>query len=188
MMKRLFILLALFIPLLSVNAQSDDEIVGGTEDLQFSSQIPVAGNSVLNRMLGVQIYEQNYSKFFVEALFAIGMEDAGLGANITILPNHWGGYGSIYFMEQRTALSLGAAYRPVTTTSFLDWQLYTGAVINNGLGFEFGTRFSTNAEINKGSYACWSCSIGRMYINGCRFTTVGLSVSIASLIAIFLYL
>lgn len=187
-MRRLFILFALFIPLLSVNAQNDDEIVGGTGDLQFSSQVPVAGNSVMNRMLGVQIYEQNYSKLFLEAILAIGMDDAGLGVNITYLPNHWGGYGSIYFLEQRTAVSLGVAFRPVTTTSFLDWQLYTGAVISNGLGFEFGTRFSSNADINGGPFAWWSGSIGRMYINGYRFTTIGFSVSIASLITMFLFL
>lgn len=176
-------------PIVSRETIELDTIIGGTEDLQFGGNVPVAGNKAMNRLLGIQTYDENFCHYFCELEMIPGR---AMGFNFCYMTHRWGGYGSLLGGTQETSASqgqgafasLGGAFRIVPQKSRLDWHLYGGLAIGNGVGFEAGTRIAGTA---KGSnFSWWSGSVGLLSIAGNTYTTIGLSIAIVSTFGIIL--
>lgn len=165
----------------------DDTIVGGTDDLIFSSKIPMAGNPTVNRLIGLQTYDEPYSHLFCEIEWLFGGETTGAGFNFAYVPKHFGAYMSLMADEYDPWFTIGAVWRPFTKPAGLDWQIYGGPAFTYGIGYEVGTRFSANAKGNFSSAWSWiSGSLGVITINGTSYTTLGISLGIISLSPILL--
>ena len=187
-MKRLITIILLVGSFFAATAQNDDEVVGGTGDLSFDSQIAVAGNAAVNRMIGVSVYNEPYSRYFVECILAVGDSYNGGGISVAYLPKRLGGYASFIGTDETLIFSGGLALRPVATESFMDWQLYGGAAVGNGMGIEYGTRISANANGNGGAFSWLSGSVGRIVFSQTRYTTFGLSIDLASFLSLLFLL
>lgn len=171
----------------AVPINDDDTIVGGSDDLMFSSHIPMAGNPTMNRLMGVQTYDEPWSRFFFEIDWLFGGESIGSGFTFAYVPKHLGGYCTIMADEYDPWLTLGAVWRPVCKPSGLDWQIYGGGVRSWGWGYEVGMRFSANAKNNFDSAWSWmSGTLGVITVNGVSYTTIGVSIGIISLLPFML--
>lgn len=184
-MRSLLLLIAFLMPFALMQAQSDDEIIYSTDDLRFSENLshPLGGSAS-----GLKTaYESDCSRFFLEATAIMSFDaNSGMGLHFAYLPKHFGGYGSLHFIDHSVMGTFGMALRPVIHTSFLDWQLFTGMAISNGVGFEAGMRFSASAEANNGAFSWLSASLSRIYLNDNIYYALGLSIDI-SLMCIFIF-
>lgn len=183
MKKTVFILLMALAPLSALLSQNDDAVAGSSTDLQFESEVPVMQNSGVNYVpRWPMTYQDECCRLFIEGNVIYSRNNAGLGFNITYLPKHWGGYGSLNFLEHSTIASCGVALRPRLHAHFLDWQVYVGAAFCDVPGFEFGMRLSATSRANRGALSWWSGSIGRIYVNRNIYHTVGLSIDLATML------
>lgn len=119
--------------------------------------------------------DDRYSTFFFEGEVLVGSSSMGLGANLTILPERWGGYGSVVFGMNEGYFSVGPVLRLSGYDSWLDWQLYGGLVLGDRhLGAEGGLRV---AAPKRNGELCWtSMSLGFATLNGDVYMTMGFSL------------
>ena len=171
-----------------VEATGEDVVIGGTDDLRFDQSIPMEGNRTVNYLLGRSVYTEYYSRYFLEWESLWGGNGMALGMNFAYLPKRWGFYCSLLPLDISTSqyltswFTFGAALRPVTRPSSIDWHIYTGPAFGRGNGWEIGTRF---AAANQQSQFSWfSGSIGTMYVGGRSYLTIGLSLLLSPSIGI----
>lgn len=166
---------------------SPDEVVGATNDINFTQDVPLSGNNSLNYLLGARVYENQTSRYFCEIEYLFGLDDFGIGINFTYLPKQWGGYGSLLTGIYGPWSSLGVAYRPITKPTEVDWHLYTGFTLADsyvgydeypprGLGFEVGTRIARGARFHSTPFSWCSGSMSYIYMQGQSYFTLGISL------------
>lgn len=187
-MKKIVVFLLLWLPMaVTLNAQSDDIVVGGTSDLQYDENVALAGNKTFNQIRGIQLNSHDHCKLFIELGVALSTEisDYGFGLNVAYVPDRWGAYGSIgAFDYNGFYATCGAVLRPVAETSIIDWQIYGGLAIGWYPGVEIGTRIG----IGKGILSMCSISLSRVYVDRTRYTTLGLNIDLALLMSpLFLF-
>ena len=164
-----------------------DEVVGATDDISFTQDVPLSGNNSLNYLLGARVYENQTSRYFCEIEYLIGARDFGMGFNFTYLPKQWGAYGSLLAGIYGPWSSIGVALRPIKKPTSVDWHLYTGLAFADayvgfdeypprGLGFEVGTRIARGALSHATPFSWSSGSMGFVYMQGSTFFTLGLSI------------
>ncbi len=145
----------------------------------------------------------NFNSFFVETEALIGHNSA-IGISFTYLPQRIGVYGKVFLSKGNEYYNLGAAARLSGVDSRWDWHLYGGIILNNGfatpskintttdfsrhlhIGGEIGFRMASPSK--RGEF-CWtSVSMGLATVNGYSYLTVGLSLEIAAITALSLFL
>ena len=169
-----------------LRAQSDDVIVGGTGDLQYEENVPLAGNRYVNRMLGVQVGHRKHSCLFAEITVSgeSRYDDIGFGVHMAYVPGKWGGYGSMGLFDYNGFYTtFGAVLRPVDGLQLLDWQIYGGAAIGWRPGVEIGTRVAFGDT----DYSLCSFSFGRMFVDRTSYFTIGLNIDIALAVMLLLF-
>ena len=99
------------------------------------------------------------------------------GFNFTMIPDRWGGYGSVMFGLRDSYVTLGPAVRLSHSDHGLDWHLYGGLMLGGRhVGAECGLRV---AAPQRRSEFCWtSASMGVAAVNGDVYLTVGFSLDI----------
>lgn len=131
--------------------------------------------------------DNRYSSIFVEGELLMGSSNVGVGANLTVLPNRWGGYGSAVFGVDGSHFSLGPALRLSGPESSMDWHLYCGVVLGERhLGAEGGLRMALPKV--RGEF-CWtSVSMGVLALNGDVCMTFGVSLDMLAVLSIMAWL
>lgn len=188
-MKRLIIILLLALGTATASAQTEDEVMGSTGDLQFKSSVPVAGSRFWNRVTGLTVPDESFSQFFLEGTVGVGWDDLGVGMNFTYLPKRVGGYASwLHTLATPDVVSAGVAFRLFENTTYTDWHLYGGVALSQGLGVDAGVRVSATPYHNGGSFSWLSFSMGRTYVNGTAFLTFGLSLELIGWTGVWVFL
>lgn len=192
-MKHFWILVLLMLPLTALKAQSADEVVSGSGDIEFDRNVSV---SQPVRQTPANLQEgHEYSHLFVEGLLAYeSYGSLGAGATVAYLPEWIGGYASATAYNSHSMYTFGPAIRPLANIASLDWQVFCGLAyaapitryFNNRLGFEIGTRFAPNADSDGDRFAWWSVSLSRLFVNQHSYFTIGLSVNLIALTGIIL--
>lgn len=173
-----------------VEVSSEDEVVGGTDDISYNHSVPMAGSPAWNYLLGRKVVVEPYSRYFLEGVMMCGFDHLALGIDLAYVPEHWGVYASLLegvsFQSGLNAdwMTMGLVWRPVTEPAKLDWQLFTGPAFGIGNGWELGTRF---AATNQGSRFSWlSGSVSMMSLAGRSYFTIGLSWTLSPSLMIVL--
>ncbi len=178
-MKRLSLILLLVLsPFATIQAQIDDEIIKSSDDLHFGERpaMEQADSKVSTS------FAPSCSSLFLESTFLVGNNnDIGLGISTTIIPYHWGGYGTVsgLFSERYSIYSAGVVYRPNIYPRFVDFQLFSGLSFSNGVGFELGFRLSSTDSVNRNIYSWYSGSFSIINVNHATYYTFGLSLDLA---------
>lgn len=128
----------------------------------------------------------NFNHFFLELKSIFKYQNAALGVSFTYLPHNVGIYGSVLFNGKGQYLSLGSALRLSSASCRSDWQLYGGLTLNRTLGFEAGLRIAETSHRDR-RFAWNSVSTGWALYNGHHYFTLGLSLEVTALAAIFLF-
>lgn len=124
----------------------------------------------------------HFNTYFCEAEAMIGDKDVAVGMNFTYLPERWGMYGSMLVGERHSYLSLGPTLRFSDKYDELDWQLYGGVMIGDGVGGEFGMRIAGSR--NESGFGWCSGSMGVAVMDGRGYMTLGLSLEITAIAAL----
>lgn len=126
--------------------------------------------------------DDRYSTFFFEGEALVGAKNIAGGINFTVLPNRWGGYGSLMAGIREHYFTLGPVVRLSDASRGLDWHLYGGMVIgwNKHIGVEGGVRVA--APKRRGEFCWMSGSAGMAVINGDAYATLGVSIDIMACI------
>lgn len=176
-MKRLLIFMMLLGGVLMAKAQSDDVIIGGTDDIQYGSKVEVAGSNTLNTLLGVKVYEEDFCKHFLEYKLGVGNADLAFGFTYCYLPKKWGGYGSLMVGFLSGWFTGGVAYRLSSPKQTCDWQMFGGIAAGYSAGAELGLRLSSKVNENFGfSLSLLSGSFSVIVIPYGTMCTFGISL------------
>ena len=126
-----------------------------------------------------------YCSTFFEGEVLFGASNLAIGANLSVLPERWGGYGSMLFGGRTNYFSVGPALRLSGYESVLDWHLYGGAVFTERhIGGEVGLRMASPRH--KGRFCWMSTSLGLAVVDGDTYMTFGLSMAMTGLVLLAL--
>ncbi len=130
--------------------------------------------------------DSRYCSYFCEAEGMFGTDDLAIGMNFTYLPNRWGIYGSMLAGLKHNYATLGPALRLSDYDDGLDWHLYGGIAVGDGIGGEVGMRFG--AAKDKGNFGWCTGSMGMIFMDGESYVTVGLSLDLTGIVLLTLLL
>lgn len=130
--------------------------------------------------------DENFCSYFCEAEGMFGTDDVAIGMNFTYLPNRWGVYGSLLAGIKHHYATFGPAWRFSDCGDDLDWHLYGGIAVGDGIGGEFGMR--VGAAKRDGEFGWCTGSMGMMFLDGESYLTLGLSLDLTAIVALSLLL
>ena len=179
-MRRLTLFLFMMSALLTAVAQSGDAVVKSSGDIIFDEESKV----VVER--DATDGEKFFSSFFLEGTVALDdWGSLGAGFSFAYVPSHLGGYGTVQFFDHRVMPCLGVVLRPVVSDFPIDWQIFGGFAVMEGVGVEAGMRFGATASGNRGAFGWWSGSLSRIFIGQNTYMTIGVSINVAALTGLF---
>ena len=129
--------------------------------------------------------EDEFCSVFLEGQTKLG-NDISLGCQVAWVPQRWGIYGSACVNRHMCEFSLGPVYRLSDCGNWIDWQLYGGLSSRFlALGAEVGVRV---ASPKLWGDFCWtSVSLTVGHVQETTYVALGLSLTLASLVAITIW-
>lgn len=129
--------------------------------------------------------EDDFCSFFLEGQTMLSAYDIALGGQMVWVPRRWGVYASGLVGERRGYFSAGPVWRMSDCGNWIDWQLYGGLTVSRHLGGEVGIRMGAPKLWGDFCWTSMSLSVG--YVNGYNYVTLGLSLTLTSLVAITIW-
>jgi hypothetical protein len=130
--------------------------------------------------------ENEYCAFFLEGQTMLS-NDLSIGGQFAWVPGRWGAYASGRIGVDEGLLTLGPVWRMSDCGNWLDWQLYGGLTMGHAMsvGAEVGIRMGSPKLWGDFCWTSMSVSVGR--IHGMNYYTLGLSLTLTSLVAITIW-
>lgn len=123
--------------------------------------------------------DSRFCSYFCEAEGMFGTGDIAIGLNFTYLPNRWGIYGSLLTGLVNDYATLGPVLRLTDYDDIVDWHLYGGMMVGDGVGAEVGMRIASPK--NDSNFGWCTGSMGMAFIDGESYVTFGLSLDITAI-------
>lgn len=134
----------------------------------------------------IYYYGHNFSTISIEFSYLEGSSDRAWGAMVSYTPEVWGGYASCHIGEYYLWGSCGAEYRLSKPWSDLDWHLFGGVAVGDGVGPEIGIRLMADATTNHSKVGWIGGSLALRFTSGGSYCLLGLSMALSPLmIALF---
>ena len=129
--------------------------------------------------------EDDFCSFFLEGQTLLTYNNIAFGGQMAWVPRRWGVYASGLVGGNAYYLAAGPVWRMSDCGNSLDWQLYGGLTVSHRLGCEIGVRMG--APKLWGDF-CWtSMSLTVGHVNRNYYFTLGLSLTLTSLVAISIW-
>ena len=126
--------------------------------------------------------ENDFCSVFLEGQTRFSSNDVAVGCQLAWVPRRWGVYGSGMVGVRYGYFSAGPVWRMSDCGNWIDWQLYGGLVVSRQPGAEIGLRMGSPKLW--GDF-CWSSvSFNWGYVNGASYVTLGLSLTLTSIVAL----
>lgn len=208
-MKRL-VIIGLFLLCGTVWAQTTDSasvgrVLGDESPIKRSRELNVLGAPVYYDTLGNVIgqsasadsfyhrpkhhyhnrLENDFCAFFLEGETLLTRDNVAFGGQVAWMPRRWGVYASGLVGGRHGYLSAGPVLRLSDCGNWIDWHLYGGLSVSRTLGAELGVRMASPKLWGDFCWTSFSFTMG--HVNGYNYVTLGLSLTLTSLVAITIW-